>query len=212
MDIVYIYSHLGGQEILMVRHPDLYKEILGVIESVDNPGRTKKSKEKTKKGKMLYSPTDMNMVFKERFKSLGWKPLRDSFDIEVPNYPHVVRGAYKQCDFFKDNILMEVQFGKYAFMFYDLAKFQYFFNQGHIRVGVEIVPCHFLQKQMSSGESYGEQLVFDLERLAKNFPSVPVMIALIDMPVESDDYLLDERKEVREAHEAIQNSLAGGLS
>jgi len=37
------------------------------------------------------------------------------------------------------------------------------------------------------------------------------MIALIDMPVESDDYLLDERKEVREAHEAIQNSLAGGL-
>ncbi len=107
---------------------------------------------------------------------------------------------------------MEVQFGKYAFMFYDLAKFQYFFNQGYIRVGVEIVPCHFLQKQMSSGVSYGEQLVFDLERLAKNFPSVPVMIALIDMPVESDDYLLDERKEVREAHEAIQNSLAGGLS
>ena len=29
----------------------------------------------------------------------------------------------------RGKLLVEVQFGKYAFMFYDLAKFQYFFNE-----------------------------------------------------------------------------------
>lgn len=76
--------------------------------------------------------------------------------------------------------MVEVQFGKYAFMFYDLAKFQYFFNESKAEVGVEIVPTHTLQMQMSSGVSYGEQLVFDIERLRRHFPSVPVKIIFID--------------------------------
>lgn len=100
--------------------------------------------------------------------------------------------------------MIEVQFGKYAFMFYDLAKFQYFYNQGMIKVGVEIVPCHFLQKQMSTGVSYGEQLVYDLERLSKNFPSVPIMIVLIDMPMDSDKFMKEEREEVRRARENVR--------
>ena len=76
--------------------------------------------------------------------------------------------------------MFEVQFGKYAFMFYDLAKFQYFFNENKCDVGVEIVPCHDLQSQMSSGVSYGEQLVYDIERLKRHFPAVPVKVILID--------------------------------
>ena len=89
-------------------------------------------------------------------------------------------------------------------MFYDLAKFQYFYNQGKIKVGVEIVPCHFLQKQMSSGVSFGEQLIFDLGRLSKNFPSVPVMIVLVDMPLSSDDYKKEERIKIREAKQGVK--------
>ena len=96
-------------------------------------------------------------------------------------------------------------------MFYDLAKFQYFYNQGKIKVGMEIVPCHFLQSQMSSGVSYGEQLVYDLERLSKNFPSVPVMIVLMDMPMDSDKYMVDERKEVRRVREEIRKLLEKSL-
>jgi hypothetical protein len=77
--------------------------------------------------------------------------------------------------------LVEVQFGKYAFMFYDLAKFQYFFNENKCDVGIEIVPCHTLHRQMSSGVSYGEQLVYDIERLKRHFPAVPVKVILIDV-------------------------------
>jgi hypothetical protein len=211
MDIVYTYSHLGGEEILLVRYPKLYKEIMNVIKSIDNPGKNKVSKEKTMPGEQLYSPPELNGLFKEKFNQSGWSELKDFYDIKIPDYPHVVKGAYKQCDFFKENVLVEVQFGKYAFMFYDLAKFQYFYNQGKIKVGVEIVPCHFLQSQMSSGVSYGEQLVYDLERLSKNFPSVPVMIILMDMPMDSDKYMIDERKEVRRVREEIRKLLEKNL-
>jgi hypothetical protein len=212
MEVVYTYSHLGGEEILLVRHPYLNSEIEQVIESVPNPGRNKKSKERTKKGKDLYSPKEINREFKERFNSLGWNELRDYYDVHIPNYPRLISGAYKQCDFYKSPVLIEVQLGKYAFMFYDLAKFQYFYNQGHIRLGVEIVPCHFLQKQMSSGVSYGEQLIYDLERLSKNFPSVPVKIILIDMPLDSDDYEKEGRLEVRRARNEVNAALDSYLA
>ena len=85
----------------------------------------------------------------------------------------------------KGKVLVEVQFGKYAFMFYDMAKFQYFFNENKADVGVEIVPCHALKKQMSTGVSYGEQLVYDIERLKRHFPAVPIKVILIDVD-ESD--------------------------
>lgn len=98
----------------------------------------------------------------------------------MPNGDIAIPGAFKQVDFCKGNLLVEVQFGKYAFMFYDLAKFQYFFNENKCDVGVEIVPCHNLHRQMSSGVSYGEQLVYDIERLKRHFPAVPVKIILID--------------------------------
>ena len=107
--------------------------------------------------------------------------LRDTYTITVPNSDVTIPGAFKQIDFVKGKVLVEVQFGKYAFMFYDMAKFQYFFNENKADVGVEIVPCHALHKQMSTGVSYGEQLVYDIERLKRHFPAVPVKVILIDV-------------------------------
>jgi len=56
-----------------------------------------------------------------------------------------------------------------------------FFNENKADVGVEIVPCHNLHHLMSSGVSYGEQLVYDIERLKRHFPAVPVKVILIDV-------------------------------
>ena len=179
MNIVYEYSHLGGSEILQVRYPEYEKEIYDVISSVKG-NRTKISKEKTKKGKALYSPIDMNKQFNEAFTVRGFNELRDTYTISIPNYDLEISGAYKQIDFVKEKVLVEVQFGKYAFMFYDMAKFQFFFNENKADVGIEIVPCHGLHKEMSSGVSYGEQLVYDIERLKRHFPAVPVKVILID--------------------------------
>lgn len=185
MRIVYEYSHLGGKQILQVDYPQILKEIHEVIAGITEIEKTKVSKEKTMAGQLLYSPKQLNRLFKEGFHAHGFKELKDSYTIELPNYGKQIRGAFKQIDFVKDRVLVEVQFGKYAFMFYDLAKFQYFFNESHADVGIEIVPCHHLHKQMSTGVSYGEQLVYDIERLRRHFPSVPVYVILVDVEPET---------------------------
>jgi hypothetical protein len=180
MKIVYEYSHLGGSEILLVRYPEIEREIYDVIRVVKG-NRTKISKEKTKMGRALYSPVDMNQQFDKAFQARGYRELRDTYAIELPNSDISIPGVFKQIDFVKSKVLVEVQFGKYAFMFYDMAKFQYFFNESKADVGVEIVPCRALHKEMSSGTSYGEQLVYDIERLKRHFPAVPVKVILMDV-------------------------------
>ena len=184
MKIVYEYSHLGGSEILQVRYPDCEREICEVIAEVV-ARKTKVSKEKTMRGRKLYSPTDMNQQFHEAFTTRGYRELRDTYTLTIPNSEVSIRGAYKQIDFVKGKVLVEVQLGKYPYMFYDMAKFQYFYNENKADVGIEIVPCHTLKRQMSSGVSYGEQLVYDIERLKRHFPAVPVKVILIDAEAES---------------------------
>lgn len=164
---------------MQVRYPDWHREIYEVVASV-KAQRTKISRERTMAGRALYSPVDMNNQFRTAFALRGYRELRDTYTITLPNSDIVIPGAFKQIDFVKGSVLVEVQFGKYAFMFYDLAKFQYFFNENKADVGIEIVPCHDLQKEMSSGVSYGEQLVYDIERLKRHFPAVPVKVMLID--------------------------------
>ncbi len=180
MNIVYEYSHLGGAEILRVRYPEQERDINEIISSIE-ARRTKISREKTMRGRELYSPKDMNQQFRQAFAARGYAQLRDTYTITMPNSEVSIAGAFKQIDFVKGSVLVEVQFGKYAFMFYDMAKFQYFFNESKADVGVEIVPCHSLHKQMSTGVSYGEQLVYDIERLKRHFPAVPVKVILIDV-------------------------------
>jgi hypothetical protein len=179
MKIIHEYSHLGGSEILSVRYPIFNQEIYQVIKSI-KPEKAKESKEKTMKGKMLYAPVQMNQQFADSFHAHGFAELRDTYTITIPDHDVSISGAFKQIDFVKEKVLVEVQFGKYAFMFYDMAKFQYFFNENKADVGVEIVPCHHLHKQMSTGVSYGEQLIYDIERLKRHFPSVPIKVILID--------------------------------
>jgi len=139
MRVVYEYSHLGGAEILQVRYPLYDQEIYAVIAAVQAQ-RIKVSKEKTMMGKLLYSPMDMNAQFLHAFREHGFQEMRDTYTITIPNSEVAIRGAFKQIDFVKEKVLVEVQFGKYAFMFYDMAKFQYFFNESKADVGVEIRP------------------------------------------------------------------------
>lgn len=64
MKIAQSYSHLNGEEYLIVHHKDLYDELRIIIENIDaSVLMTKKSKEKTMVGKMLFSPIALNRVF-----------------------------------------------------------------------------------------------------------------------------------------------------
>jgi len=177
MKVVEEFSHKGGKEFIRDKFPGELDEIYQIISRVDlNSYRTKVSKEKTMPGKMLYSPIELNKAFKREFESLGWSSYREN-RIVLP----FGNGAFREMDFIKNKLGVEVQFGKYAFMAYNVsAKMTIFHNKGFIDAGVEIVPMKRMADEMSTGVSYFEQIRWDLETRGVADIDIPVIIMGID--------------------------------
>ncbi|HNZ26524.1 MAG TPA: BglII/BstYI family type II restriction endonuclease [Spirochaetota bacterium] len=202
MKIVEKYSHLNGFEFLLVHKPELWKEIENVIKSIDAEAcKTKISKEKTKNGQALYSPIDMNNIFKEKLTSLSWSESRVSYWVTkdeklirktLPMSPEDQKKkieetgekpilSYNQTDFVKNRVAIEVQFGKYSFVAYDLfVKHLAFYIGDKIDVGIEILPMKSLQSQMSSGVGYYEGELYNVVRQGRGVPAVPLIIIGIE--------------------------------
>lgn len=188
MRIAGVYSFNKGREEVTSRYSNLLTEINAAIKAVDAaPHKVKISKEKTMPGQMLYSPSSINAAFKKEFKSFDWSPIRVRCDypttyyLEDYNIRSKNRGAFREMDFVKDKLGVEVQFGKYAFMVYNVcAKMTIFRNLGHIDCGVEIVPVKAFADDMSTGVSYFEQFVWDLESRGVADIDIPVLILGID--------------------------------
>ena len=202
MKIAATYSHLNGLEYLLVHKPNVWKEIQNVITRVDSSKcRTKVSKEKTMKGKLLYSPIEMNSTFKKLLNEKKWQESRVSYWVtkseklvrktlllspaeqkkeikaagEIPIY------SYNQTDFVKDRVAIEVQFGKYSYVAYDLfVKHLAFYVGNHIDVGIEILPMKSLQAHMSSGVAYYEGEFYNVVRQGRGVPAVPLIIIGIE--------------------------------
>lgn len=177
MKVVEEFSHKGGREFIREKFPREMDEIYQIISKVDLNGyKTKTSREKTMLGKMLYSPVALNKAFKSEFESLGWSS-HERNRIYLP----FGKGAFREMDFIKNRLGVEVQFGKYAFMAYNVcAKMTIFHNKGFIDAGVEIVPMKRMVDEMSSGVSYFEQIKWDLEARGVADIDIPVIIMGID--------------------------------
>jgi hypothetical protein len=198
MKIVEIYSHLNGLEYLMVHKPKLWEEVQAVIHQVDGEAcKTKVSQESRMMGELKYSPRDMNGAFFQLLSASGWKESRVSYwvtqdvkiirqtmtkssseqkaEIEAAGYEPIF--SYNQTDFVKERVAIEVQFGKYAFVAYDLfVKHLAFYIQDEIDVGIEILPMKSLQAQMSSGPGYYEGELYNVIRNGRGVPGVPLVI------------------------------------
>jgi hypothetical protein len=202
VQIVETHSHLNGYEWLAFHQSGLLAEIEDVIASVDaDKYRTKVSKEKTMQGKLLYSPPELNKRIKEGFEQHGWAESRTSYWV-TSEYDLIMRTmsldpaaqkaeieaagkqpifSYNQTDFVKNGVAVEVQFGKYAFIAYDLfVKHLAFYVSGQIEVGIEILPMKSMQAEMSSGPGYYESALYDLARGGRGVPSVPLWLIGID--------------------------------
>jgi len=198
MKIVECYSHLNGLEYMLVHHKKLWNEIKAVIKAVDAPAcKTKISKEKGMVGKQLYSPIAMNDSFKKLLRARRWEESRVSYwvtrkeqlirktltlspkqqkqEIEAAGEEAIY--SYNQTDFVKDGVAIEIQFGKYSFVAYDLfVKHLAFYVGGAINVGVEILPMKKLQSEMSSGVAYYEGEFYNVIRQGRGVPSVPLIL------------------------------------
>ncbi len=203
MQIKARYSHLNGEEYLLVHHDSLWLELLDVIESVDAEAcRTKVSKERTRRGNRLYSPIDMNAEFKQGLETRGWEERRNTFWVtddedllrsiqgqsEAEQKASIIATgrkpimSYNQTDFVKDRVaVVEVQFGKYAFVAHGLfVKHLSFYVSDIIDVGIEILPMKTLETQMSSGVPYYERDLLNVIRQGRGVPAVPLVLLCVE--------------------------------
>lgn len=146
---------------------------------------------------MLYSPQAMNKAIREDFCQLNWNERRISYWVtsdarlirktlfmdaaqqkaEIEQAGLRAFSSYNQTDFVKDRVAVEVQFGKYAFVAYDLfVKHLAFFVGDVIDVGVEILPMKELQQEMSSGVGSYEGELYNLIREGRGVPAVPLIL------------------------------------
>jgi hypothetical protein len=206
MRIVARYSFNNGEAEVRDRYRHLLGDIENIVSVVDaKEHRTKRSKERTKQFRMLYNPKSLNAAFKHEFAKRGWEPRKEyceySSEYYVADYtPTRFKGQrpYREMDFVKEKLGVEVQFGKYAFMVYNVcAKMTIFRNLGHIDCGIEIVPVRGFTREMSTGVAYFEQFVWDLKTRGVGDIDVPVLVLGIDA-----DILIEVEKETRAATES----------
>ncbi len=185
MRIVGVYSFKQGHEVIQAQYPWVLDEVRTVLSAVDSAKHlTKVSTEKTMPGKMLYSPTGLNGAIKAAFDSRGWQSHRERCEYSDAYYvdgytPDSDFGGrpYREMDFVKNRVGVEVQFGKYAFMVYNvLAKMTIFHNLNVIDVGVEIVPVRAFTQRISTGVSYFEQIVWDLDQRGTSDIDILVLV------------------------------------
>ena len=184
MIIAGVYSFNGGKEAIESGYASELREIKRIVAAVDSAKhKTKVSREKTMPGKILYKPGSLNKAFREKFEAKDWHKHKVPCEYPTEYYtrgytpPASSKGAFREIDFIKNRLGVEVQFGKYAFMVYNVcAKMTIFHKLDLIDVGVEIVPVKAFADDMSTGVSYFEQFVWDLEQRGVADIDIPVLI------------------------------------
>lgn len=199
MKIAQYYSHLNGFEWLAHHHPGYWEEVCDAIAAVDaQKCKVKKSKEKNILGKMLYHPESLNDSFRKELRSRGWGRagrrnywvtddaalMRQAMPLQLAQQKEVIESAgaraiktWNEADFEKDRISIEVQFGKYSFVQFDLfIKHAANYMQDKIDLGIEIVPMKVMEEEMSSGPLYYEKHLHEILRQGRIFPPVPLIL------------------------------------
>lgn len=202
MKIANKYSHLNGYEFLIVHKPDLWNEIVETLESINANDFTKISRAKPTEGRTFYDQKALNKVIKDKLTPLGWNEFKTPYyvtsDIDTLREISSIRdkdeqkeviehngfepmSTNNQVDFVKDRVAIEVQFGKYFSVAYDLhVKHTFFFLRNDIDVGIEIIPTRAMCRKMDTGVAWFENEVANVVREGRSNPTVPLIIIGIE--------------------------------
>lgn len=207
MKIINTYSFKGGEQFLKQKHPKELREVFDAIKFLDATRcLTKESREKTMRGKLLFSPRDMNDHLKLMLHKNGWTEKAKGKRKKFAEPRHAFgKGRFREMDGIKNKVGLEIQFGKYAFMGYDIfSKMIIFKKLGYIECGIEVVPSHELVKQMSTGVSSFDQLLVDFENRGESNIDIPVYVIGIGLTEEErkktiklQDFFKNNKKEAR---------------
>ena len=186
MRVVAKFSIKEGEKYISSHFPNELAEIYDCIENIDAAlCKIKESNEVNMVGKMLYSPTCFNKAFESNLYPLGWNKRKIECAYNSKTFIDGIisksdeHTGSREMDFVKPDVKLgiEVQFGKYAFMAYNIcAKMTIFHNLGIIDAGIEIVAVRALTAEMSSGVSYYEQLEWDMRMRGTADIDIPVLV------------------------------------
>lgn len=202
MKIANLYSHLNGYEYLLVHRRQQWEEIVDAITSINANDYTKISKDKAKTGKILYDQKVINKKFEEILFPEGWQSVTIQYYVteDIPtariianirdkeeqkqvieDSGHIAMRTNNQVDFVKDRIAIEVQFGKYFSVAYDLhVKHTFFFLRDDIDVGIEIIPTRKMCLYMDTGVAWFENELANVIREGRSNPTVPIVLVGIE--------------------------------
>lgn len=197
MRIAQSYSHKGGEAFIAKYHAKELKEIGDAIANIDAiASLSKKSDEKTKEN-LLFSPVSLNDYLKNYLCNLGWteKAPGTGKGFKEPRISMGDSGEFREMDGIKNKVGLEIQFGKYAFMGYDiLSKMPIFAKRGLIECGIELVAMPSIVKNMSTGVSSFNQIVADLKERGHADLDIPTLIIGIDCDEEEWKLVAEKRK------------------
>lgn len=197
MKVIDFYSFKNGKEFIEDNHSPELDEIFQAVANLDAIAcLSKESREKTMKGALLFSPRDMNDNLKLFLHNKGWTAKAEKGKKVFVEPRHAFgKGRFREMDGLKNKVGLEIQFGKYAFMGYDIfSKMIIFRKLNYIECGIEIVPSSELVKQMSTGVSSFDQLLVDFEHRGTSDIDIPVYVIGIGLT----DTEKDRSKELQE--------------
>jgi hypothetical protein len=161
--------------------PQALSEIEQVIASVQASPRLTSTSGRPPRN--VFSPIDIEKEFQVAFLHAEWYGKR--IECEYPSRYYLSgykpdrrqKDGFRNMDFVKYKVGVEVQFGKYPYMIYSAApKMIIFHNHALIDAGVVIVPVKELADQLHPGVSYFEQFSWDLEQVGNFSLGVPVLV------------------------------------
>ncbi|MFX0182937.1 MAG: BglII/BstYI family type II restriction endonuclease [Candidatus Hodarchaeota archaeon] len=164
------FSHMGGGEYISQNYPHLKKEVIEIISTTTIPNKSKYSKEKGKKGRLVWQGSDFNKPLEKAFKNKNWEKLK-----------HTLEHGWIESDFHKEKIVVEVQFGKYFSTDTDFIKYEIFHYEDKIDAAIEIIPCYGLHKEFYTGVPNFKTVVARIKGRGRNNPAVPIWVIGINV-------------------------------
>lgn len=169
---------MGATEIIARKYQNEYDELLKAITEVNAEVlKTKEGLEKTNTGKLLYAPKLMNKAIQDdRLYKWGWHKKTCSERIQIDNLKkRQIRTM--EMDAEKNGLGVEIQFGKYAFVPFDLfVKMVIFRDRGLIEVGIEVVAMKIMARLMSSGVAIYEQHYSEVKMRGEKPEDAPFLL------------------------------------
>lgn len=202
MIIANVYNHLNAKEYLLVNKSTQFEEVKNSIINVNANDYLKISCDTSKLGQVFYSQVDINKAIKRILNNDGWQERKVHYyvtddEITTRDIVHITdkeqqkriideRGfrsysTFNQVDFQRDRIAVEVQFGKYFSVAYDLhVKHTFFYSRNDIDVGIEIIPTKRMEEHMDTGVPWFENEVTNVIREGRTNPPVPILVLGIE--------------------------------